>query len=80
MFCPVLRGVWRAAEEFLYELTEYLARRHPDVYTVLRHSPSEREDENGWYGEGRIKAISVIPFGTTYDLDKDEHLRVARML
>ncbi|KAI0751237.1 hypothetical protein C8Q80DRAFT_1218050 [Daedaleopsis nitida] len=69
-----------AAKEFMYEVAEYLSRRHPDVYKVVRHPASEREDENGWYGEGRIKAITVIPFGTTYELDIDEPLKVARML
>ncbi|KAI0723515.1 hypothetical protein C8Q76DRAFT_398233 [Earliella scabrosa] len=69
-----------AAKEFMYEVAEYLSRRHPDVYSVTRHTPSDREDENGWYGEGRISTITLIPFEETYNLDVDEPLKVARML
>ncbi|KAI0637680.1 hypothetical protein C8Q77DRAFT_381938 [Trametes polyzona] len=69
-----------AAKELMYELAEYLSRRHPDVYRVTRHPVSRDALENGWYGEGRIKQITIIPFGETYDLDKDEPLKVSRML
>ncbi|PIL36662.1 hypothetical protein GSI_00351 [Ganoderma sinense ZZ0214-1] len=69
-----------AAEEFLYELAEYLSRRHPDVYRVTRHPVSAREDENGWYGEGRIKTITIVPFQETHNLDMEEPLKAARSL
>ncbi|KAI0773761.1 hypothetical protein C8Q74DRAFT_779907 [Fomes fomentarius] len=69
-----------AAREYMYELSEYLSRRHPDVYSVTRHPVSKLEHENGWYGEGRIKEITIIPFQVNYDLDADEPLKVARML
>ncbi|KAI0366429.1 hypothetical protein BV20DRAFT_656374 [Pilatotrama ljubarskyi] len=69
-----------AAEELLYELAEYLSRRHPDVYSVTRHPVSKNPDENGWYGEGKIKDITIIPFNETYSLDTAEPLKVARML
>ncbi|EJF63074.1 hypothetical protein DICSQDRAFT_56371, partial [Dichomitus squalens LYAD-421 SS1] len=69
-----------AAEECMYELAEYLSRRHPDVYRVARHPVSQREDENGWYGEGRIRTITIVPFQETYDLEKEEPLKVARSL
>ena len=68
------------AEEFLYELTEYLSRRHPDVYSVKRHPVSKREDQNGWYGEGKIREITIIPFEKTYDLEKEAPLKIARSL
>ncbi len=64
----------------MYELSEYLSRRHPDVYNVTRHPVSECEHQNGWYGEGRIKEITITPFQVNYDLDRDEPLKVARML
>ena len=80
MSCPVVRGVWREAEEFLYELTEYLTRSHPDVYRVTRHPVSKRAEQNGWYGEGRIKDITIVPFEKTYDLEKEEPLKIARLL
>ncbi|KAH9853943.1 hypothetical protein C2E23DRAFT_821137 [Lenzites betulinus] len=69
-----------AAEEFMYELAEYLSRRHPDVYRVTRKPVSRVSEENGWYGEGKIKDITLIPFSETYDLEKDEPLKVARSL
>ncbi|KAI0643676.1 hypothetical protein C8Q79DRAFT_1002294 [Trametes meyenii] len=69
-----------AAEEFVYELAEYLARRHPDVYRVTRHPVSKDPNQNGWYGEGRIKDITIIPFEETHDLEKEDPLKVARML
>ena len=59
------------AKELMYELAEYLSRRYPDVYSVNRYPASEKEAENGWYGEGRIKNITVIPCKATYDLDKE---------
>lgn len=68
------------AEELLYELAEYLSRRHPDVYTVTRHPVSAREDENGWYGEGRIKTITIVPFQETHNLELEEPLKAARSL
>ena len=64
----------------MYELAEYLSRRHPDVYRVTRRPVSEREDKNGWYGEGRIKTITIIPFQETFDLEKEVPLKVARSL
>ncbi|KAI0334912.1 hypothetical protein GY45DRAFT_1367349 [Cubamyces sp. BRFM 1775] len=69
-----------AAEELAYEFAEYLSRRHPDVYRVTRHPVSKNPDRNGWYGEGRIKTVTIVPFERTFDLEKDEPLKVARML
>ena len=64
----------------MYELTEYLARRHPDVYRVARRPVSKRPEESGWYGEGRIREITIMPLQKTYDLEKEEPLKVARSL
>lgn len=69
-----------AAEELVHEFAEYLSRRHPDVYRVTRRPVSRNPEKNGWYEEGKIWQITVIPFGETYDLEKDEPLKVARML
>ena len=47
---------------------------------MTRHPVSKNPDENGWYGEGRVKTITIVPFERTFDLEKDEPLKVARML
>ena len=79
--CPCARAdCVAAAREFMYELAEYLSRRHPDVYSVTRHLVSRHEDENGWYGEGRIKTITIVPFQETHNLELEEPLKAARSL
>ncbi|OBZ71859.1 hypothetical protein A0H81_08181 [Grifola frondosa] len=65
-----------AAEEFVHELAEYLSRRHPKVYAVVR---SEKEFD-GWYGEGRIKDITIVPLQKTYKLDEEDPMKVAALL
>ena len=68
----------------MYELAEYLSRRHPDVYRVTRRGvvvsarEGENEGENGWYGEGRIRTITIVPFEETHDLEVEEPLLAAR--
>ena len=64
----------------MYEVAEYLLRRYPDVYSVTRHPVSDDDDENGWYGEGKIKDITITPFKETYSLDSEDPLEVARLL
>ena len=71
---------WPTAEELVHELAEYLARRHPDVYRVARRPVSQQAEENGWYGDGKIKEVTIVPFGKTYDLEKEEPMRIARSL
>ena len=50
------------------------------MYRVTLRPVSEREDENGWYGDGRIRTITIIPFQETFDLEKEEPLKVVRSL
>ena len=50
------------------------------MYRVTRRPVSTQEDENGWYGEGKIKTITIVPFQETHDLELEEPLKVARSL
>lgn len=67
-----------AAQELVYELSEYLSRRYPDTYSVDRHPP--RSDDFGWYGEGQIKRITITPLGASYDLDIEDPMAVSSLL
>lgn len=62
----------------MYELSEYLSRRYPDVYRVER-KPKEKDDY-GWYNEGQIHTIEIVPLGVTYDLDRDDPMTVSGIL
>lgn len=64
-----------AAKEAVLELAEYLSRRYPQVYSVER-----RHDNTGWYGQGQIKSITVMPVDATYDLDHEDPMKVAGLL
>lgn len=68
-----------AARELVYELSEYLSRRYPKTFSVTRHS-LEKGGEGGWYGEGRIHTITILPVNTTYDLDVDDPMTVSGLL
>jgi hypothetical protein len=70
------------ARELVFELAEYLSRRYPQNFSVERHPvSSEKNDENGWYGEGRIRTITIRePVNVTYDLDKEDPMKVAGLL
>ncbi|GBE79122.1 hypothetical protein SCP_0203190 [Sparassis crispa] len=67
------------AEEFLYELAEYLPRRYPTIYRVERHATS-KPNSYSWYGENPIKSITIIPLQITYDLDEEDPLTMAARL
>jgi hypothetical protein len=62
----------------LYELTEYLSRRFPDVYHVRR--AAKGKDHSGWYGEPAIQEITVVPLGKTYKLTEGSPLTTASLL
>ena len=62
----------------MYELSEYLSRRYPDTYRVVRHKP--RPGDFGWYGEGQIKEITIIPVHATYNLDDEDPMKVSGLL
>ena len=68
-----------AAQEVVYELAEYLVRRYPHSYSVTRHKPSTTT-EDGWYGEGQIKAITLHAVGQTLDLDREDPMTAAAFL
>lgn len=71
------------AEELAHELAEFLSRRYPKVYSVTRHprtKPNGSVAGNGWYDEGRIKDITILPLGVTYNLDEEEPMKVAGLL
>lgn len=73
------RALRTVAEELAHELAEFLSRRYPKVYSVTRHAPGS-EKGNGWYGDGRIKEVTILPLGVTYNLDEDEPMKVAGLL
>jgi hypothetical protein len=66
------------AKELVYEMAEYLSRRFPQVYSVA-HKPHV-PDDFGWYGEGEIHTITIIPLGVTYDLSVEDPMSVAGLL
>lgn len=53
-----------------------LYRRYPNVYTVER----DVKGSGGWYGEGRIIRITVLPVNATYDLKTEDPMKVAGLL
>ncbi|KAF9807489.1 hypothetical protein IEO21_08185 [Rhodonia placenta] len=65
-----------AAQEFVHELAEYLSQRYPALYQAVR----KEKDTSGWYGQGEIKTITIIPLQETYDLDEQDPLIVASLL
>ena len=67
-----------SAKELVYELAEFLSRRYPDTYTVTRHAP--REGDYGWYGEGEVKTITIVPVDATYDLDVEDPMKISGLL
>lgn len=82
-----VRALRTIADELAHELSEFLSRRYPKVYSVTRHPPvpapapsSGSKKGNGWYGDGRIKEITILPLGVTYNLDEDEPMKVAGLL
>ena len=59
-------------------MAEYLSRRFPQMYTVTRKAPTE--GDFGWYGEGQIETITILPMNATYDLEKEDPMAVAGLL
>ena len=68
-----------AARETVHELAEYLIRRYPRLYSVTRHDPSTTT-EDGWYGEGQIRAITLKAIGQTINLDREDPMTAAAFL
>jgi len=66
------RRLWSAAaRELVYELAEYLSRRYPLVFSVTRHH-YRKNMKRGWYGEGLVHTITILPFKRTFDLDTED--------
>ncbi|KZT50556.1 hypothetical protein CALCODRAFT_180602 [Calocera cornea HHB12733] len=76
--CPGVPGGADAAREVMYELAEYLSRRYPQVFKVTR-LPYQKGDY-GWYGEGQIKTIEIVPCEEVHDLEKEDPMTVAGLL
>lgn len=67
-----------AARELAYELSEYLSRRYPDTYRVTRRKPVA--GDFGWYGDGEVEEIHIVPVNATYNLAKEDPMKVASLL
>ncbi|KAA1466040.1 hypothetical protein DENSPDRAFT_876198 [Dentipellis sp. KUC8613] len=74
----LVAGGAEAAAELVQELAEFLSRRYPQVYTVER--ADAEKGAVGWDGLGRIKRITVVPVGDTYDLEKEDPMTVSALL
>lgn len=63
----------------MHDLAEYLSRRYPTIYSVVRKYRNEK-NLSGWYGEGEIREITIIPLQKTYSLDSEDPMTVAALL
>ncbi len=78
----VLPGAEAAVREGCLELAEYLHRRYPSVYSVIRRE----NNTDGWYGEGEIWKIMVDSSATVggktevYDMDVDNPMAISGSL
>ncbi|KZT52919.1 hypothetical protein CALCODRAFT_525264 [Calocera cornea HHB12733] len=68
----------RPAKEAMYELAEYMSRRYPHIYRVERLPYVQ--DDYGWYKEGQISTIEILPIGAKYDLSNDDPIWVVGQL
>lgn len=65
----------------MQDLAEFLVRRYPGLYTLTRHEKGEwSTNSDGWNGAGKVKAITILPLGVTYDLEVEDPLKVADLL
>lgn len=71
-------NILSSARELVYELSEYLSRRYPDTYSVTRHDPEV--GDFGWYGEGQVKEVTILPLSVTYSLDEEDPMKVSSLL
>ena len=65
-----------AARELCQDLSEFLSRRYPHIYTTQR----SKTDRDGWYEAGSITKIEIPALAASYDLTKEDPLTVAGML
>ncbi|KAI0027292.1 hypothetical protein K488DRAFT_62012, partial [Vararia minispora EC-137] len=71
----IVRGAGPAAGELVQELCEFLSRRYPGVFEVVRDASSQ-----GWYGEGKVTNVKIVPTNECFDLRTEDPMRVAAML
>ncbi|KAI0052577.1 hypothetical protein FA95DRAFT_1579903 [Auriscalpium vulgare] len=80
----LVRGGAEAAKELVYELAEFLSRRFPTVFSVRRPPIAGRASggvhESGWYGEGAIQDITILPLNVTYNLEEEDPMTLAALL
>lgn len=60
-----------AAVELVHELAEYLSRRYPKDFSVVRHSQRFFIGvycDWGWEGAPPIKTVTILSLGISYDL------------
>jgi len=60
--------IYPVAIELVHELAEYLSRRFPTTFEIVRHSSVGVSETTGWYGLPPIKLVRVLPLGEIYDL------------
>ncbi|EPT03131.1 hypothetical protein FOMPIDRAFT_1082914, partial [Fomitopsis schrenkii] len=75
----IVAGGHDAARELVYELAEYLSRRYPKVYHIVRKVAVEK-GAYSWYGEGQIEKITVVPLQRTYNLEEEEPMTLSALL
>ena len=61
----------------MHELAEYLTRRYPKNFSVVRHSKRFPTGTSfcdwGWEGAPPIKTVTMLPLGVSYDLPLSVH-------
>ena len=62
----------------MQDLAEYLSRRFPTTYSVVRGDASK--DASGWYDAPSIKEITIIPLAQTYKVDEEDAMTLAALL
>lgn len=57
-----------ASIELVHELAEYLSRRFPTMFKIIRYQSDILPDFTGWYGLPPIKSIEVLPLNVNFEL------------
>ncbi|KAF8165131.1 hypothetical protein B0H34DRAFT_687883 [Crassisporium funariophilum] len=81
----VVRGGAEAAVELVHELAEYLHRRYPKDFQVVRYSQRREQStagkfrDWGWEGLPPVKTVTITSLGVSYDLpiSVDDGIRAA---
>ncbi|KAJ7777319.1 hypothetical protein B0H16DRAFT_1505066 [Mycena metata] len=57
------------AIELVHELAEYLSRRYPTTFQVIRHDSLSLADyPAGWNGAAPVKSVRIVPSGEVFEL------------